>query len=96
MKEKFCECIHDVQRHKNSGTPKFLIIRPTVENEKISVEDQQEYWLGVGKLLYLGHDLSNATMEMVKANDGANPAAYKELLLVIKYVLDMKNLGLKI
>ena len=30
------------------------------------------------------------------ANNGANPKAYKELLPVIRYVLDMKNLGLKI
>ena len=27
---------------------------------------------------------------------GVNPAAYKELLCIIRYVLDMKNLGLKI
>ena len=30
------------------------------------------------------------------ANDGANPAAYKELLCVIKYVIDTKSLWLKI
>ena len=41
-------------------------------------------------------DLANMTRELSKANDGANPAAYKELLCVIKYVLDMKNLGLMI
>ena len=51
-------------------------------------------------LLYLvkhSHpNLANATRELSKANGGANPAAYKELLHVIKYVLNMKNLGLKI
>ena len=36
------------------------------------------------------------TRELSKANDGVNPAAYKELLHVIKYVIDMKNLRLKI
>ena len=41
-------------------------------------------------------NLANATRELPKANDGANPVAYKELLRVIKYVIDMKNLGLKI
>ena len=41
-------------------------------------------------------NLANVTRELSKANDGANPAAYKELLHVIKYVLNMKNLVLKI
>ena len=55
------------------------------------------YQLGIGMLLYLVKhvrpDLANMTRELSKANDGANPAAYKELLLVVKYVLDMKMLG---
>ena len=41
-------------------------------------------------------NLTNVSRELSKANDGANPATYKELLPVIRYVLDMKNLGLKI
>ena len=36
------------------------------------------------------------TRELSKANYGANPAAYKELLHVIKYMINTKNLGLKI
>ena len=40
--------------------------------------------------------LANMIRELSKANDGANSAAYKELLHVIKYVIDMKYLGLKI
>ena len=38
----------------------------------------------------------NTTRELSKVNDSSNHAAYKELLLAIKYVVDMKNLGLKI
>ena len=38
---------------------------------------------------------TNATRERTKANDGTNLAAYKELLHVIKYVINTKNLGLK-
>ena len=41
-------------------------------------------------------DHANTTRELSKANDGLNPAAYKELLIVIKYVLNTKNLWLKI
>ena len=36
------------------------------------------------------------TMELSKPNDDANPATCKELLHVIKYVINTKNLGLKI
>ena len=41
-------------------------------------------------------DLANVSREWSKANDGANPVAYKELLCMIKNVINMKNLGLKI
>ena len=41
-------------------------------------------------------NLPNATRELSKANHDANPAAYKQLLCVIKNVLDKKNLELKI
>ena len=70
------------------------------ESKNISAEDQQYYWLGVGMLLYLVKhscpNLANATRKLTKVNDDANPAVYKEVLYVIKYVLDTKNLGLKI
>ena len=64
------------------------------------MEDQRTYQSGIGMPLYLVKhlrpDLANATRELSKANDGANPAAYKELLWVVKYVLNMEMLGLKI
>ena len=41
-------------------------------------------------------DLANMTRELSKATNSANPAAYKELLCVVKYVLDMINFGLNI
>ena len=58
--------------------------------------DASAVWLRrrwvVGMLLYLvkhSHpDLINATRESSKANYGANPRACKELLQMIKYVLD--------
>ena len=64
------------------------------------MEDQLTYRSGIGMLLYLVKhscpNLSNMTRELSKANDGANPVAYKELLHVVKYVLDTEMLGLKI
>ena len=41
-------------------------------------------------------NLTNVARELSKANDGANSAAYKEILDVIKYVINTKNLGIKI
>ena len=53
----------------------------------------------MGMLLYLVKhsrpDIANATRELSKANDKANPAAYHELLRVIKYVIKTENLGLR-
>ena len=68
-----------------------------IESKKISVEDLKKYWLGVGMLLYLVKqstlDIANVTKKLSQSNDGANHAALKELLCVIKYVLDAKNFG---
>ena len=79
IKKKFGELIWDVQSHKTPSTPKFLIARPMVEDEMISAEDKQDYWSGIGMLLYLVKhlcpNLANATKELSKANDDANPAA---------------------
>ena len=50
-------------------------------SKKISAEDQQEYWLGVGMLLYLVKnfhpDFANATRKLLKANNCANPTGDK-------------------
>ena len=77
-----------------------MIMRSMEEWEKISVEDQQIYQSDVGMLLYLVKhsrpNIANATRELSKANDGANPAAYKELLCMIKYVIKTENLGLRL
>ena len=51
-------------------------------------------------LLFLGKqsrpDVANATRELSKANDDANPSTFEELLHLLKYVLDIENLGLKL
>ena len=100
LENNFQGLVHEVWSHKTLGTPKFLMVRPMEENEKILTEDQQEYQSGVGMLLYLVKhscpDLANRTRELSKAKNFANPVAYKELLWVIKYVINTKKLGLKI
>ena len=99
MEKKFNELVQDVWSQKIPGTSKFLIVRLMVQSQKFSVEAQIDYWLGMGMLLYLVKqscpDLANMSRELLKANDGANLAAYKQLLHVIMYVLNIKSLGLK-
>ena len=62
----------------------FFIVMSTVESKKISIKDQGEHHSNVGMLLYLVKhlhpDITNLTRELLKANNGANPAAFKELL----------------
>jgi hypothetical protein len=45
---------------------------------------------------YSRPDIANATRELTKCMQKANPAAMKEMLRVIKFVLDTRNLGLKL
>ena len=79
LENKFGGLVNEVWSHKTPGTPKFLIIRPMEDIEKISMEDQRMYRSGIGMLLYLVKhsrpNLANATRELSKANNGANPAA---------------------
>ena len=43
-----------------------------------------------------GDDLANVTWELSKVNFGASKTAFLKMRNVIKYVLNIKNLGLKI
>ena len=43
LEKKLVEGIQGVWNHKTQGMPKFLLVRPMVESERISADDQQEY-----------------------------------------------------
>jgi len=66
----------------------------------VSVEKHKIYRNGVGMLLFLVKhtrpDIANAVIELSKALDCPSPAAYKEMLRVVKFVLDTRNLGIKV
>ena len=98
--QKIDDHVKDIWIHRTPDAPKLFIVRPMVESENISTKDQCECQWDIGMLLYLvKHSspyLANAIRELSKVNNNANSAAYKELLHVIKYVLDMKKLNLKI
>jgi hypothetical protein len=89
--------VKDLQSYKTPGTPGGSILRnPT---STIDARKQKIYRSGVGMLLYLVKhsrpDIANAVRELSKALDGTSPAAYKELMHVLTYVMDMKRLSLK-
>ena len=66
----------------------------------ITKEDHKLYRSGVGMLLYLVKysrpDIANPVRELSKVLDSPTPASFKEMLRVIKYVLDTKEYGLRV
>ena len=43
LKKKFGDWVKKMQSHKTPGTPKFWIVRPIIDSEKIYAEDKKEY-----------------------------------------------------
>jgi hypothetical protein len=70
-------------------------VRRVDETEKIDSNQESKYFSRVGMLLYLikysRPDLENVVRESSKCIDGANLAAYKEMLRVVKFILDTKD-----
>jgi hypothetical protein len=75
-------------------------MRPTDKTEKIDGNLQSKYRSSMVMLLYLikysRTDSANMVREFSKYMDGANLAAYKEMLRVVKFVLDTKDYCLKL
>ena len=73
--------------------PRILMVMSMIDDKIFLMEDQNEYWLGVRMLWFpMKHsrpDIINASRKLSEANDSAKSAAFKELLCVIKYVLDI-------
>jgi hypothetical protein len=97
IEKKFGPLVKSLQTYKTPGTPGGSILRNP--DTKIDAHKQKIYRSGVGVLLYLVKhsrpDIANAVRELSKALDGTSPAAYKELMRVLKYVMDTRRLSLK-
>jgi hypothetical protein len=96
----FGEEVSKLSNYKTPGTPGQGLIRAMSENDIVESDKQSRYRTGVGMLLYLikhsRPDICNAVRELTKCLNGVTPAAYKEMLRLIKYVLDTKDRGLKV
>jgi hypothetical protein len=91
--------------YKTPGTPGVRLIRLTDEEKKegtqlVSTEMHSLYRTGTGMLLFLVKhsrpDIANAVRELTKLLDGPTQAAMKEMMRVIKFVIDTKHHGLRI
>ena len=99
IEKVFGEEVQGLQMYSTPGTPGVGLTKPKDGEATIGDEKQSRYRSGVGMLLYLlksRPDVSNSVRELTKCLTGANPAAYKEMLRVIKFVLDTRSMGLRI
>jgi Reverse transcriptase (RNA-dependent DNA polymerase) len=80
------------------GTPNQIIVCPETEEDQLDPERQMKHGSAVGTLLqFVKHscpDIANPVRELSKCMDKATEAAYKEMLRIVKFVLDTRNFGL--
>jgi hypothetical protein len=101
LENKFKDIIGSNQfEYMTPGTPGLNIVRPKTEEEQVSPEDQKLFRSGVGTLLhfikYSRPDISNTVRELSKCMDKATPLAFKEMVRLMKFVLNTREFGLKI
>jgi hypothetical protein len=101
LKITYGEELKKVRRMLTAGTPRQVLKKVEVVSDELRLnpEEMFRYRSGVGSLLYiLKHsrpELSNPIRELTKGMHLAGPHHYKEMLRVMKWLLDTPNLGLK-
>ena len=100
VKKTFGDEVHEIRMATTPGTPGKRIKSRFDEEEAIEAERQSRYRSGVGMLLFLVKhsrpDISNAVRELSKCMGKANEEAYREMLRVLKYVIETSNYGLRL
>ena len=98
LEKCFGDLVKDMQTYQTPVTPGETILK-----EGLSVVGQLEhgnYRSGIGMLLYLVKhtrpDIANAVRELSKALGLPSPAAYKSMLRSIKFVLDTRDLAIRV
>ncbi len=95
LETKFGEQVQKSQNYKTPGTPSLNLVCNTEPHLALSKELHKKFCSGVGMLLWLVKhswpDIATCVRELSKVLDGTTEAAYKEMLFVIKYVLDTKK-----
>jgi len=95
---KFGDILKNSRVCVTPGTPGFTFVKPEIGSE-LKIDQQKLYRSGVGMLLYLlkhsRPDLLNPIRELSKEMDLAGLVHVKELMRVVKYVIETKEKGLK-
>ena len=95
LKSKFGNLTQKLKNYRTPGTPGFTVIRSELQ-DVIEDDLQKLYRTGVGTLLYLVKhsqpDIANPVRELTKAT----MVHWRELLRIIKFILDTEELGLKL
>jgi hypothetical protein len=98
LEKKFGSMVNKSQEYGTPGTLRNIIVKDDQQN--MSKDAKKSYISGVGMLLYLVKhsrpDIANGARELSKALHGVTPKAMQEMKRMIKYVLDTKDLALKI
>ena len=97
---EFGEEIKGLRKYLTSGMPGARQVRADDPKMMIPAEKNARYRTGVGMLLYpFKHsrpDIANCVRELSKVLDGPTELSYREMLHCVKYVLDLKDLGLRL
>ena len=100
IKSKFEEEVKNVSKVSTPGTPGKRIKAKFKNEEMLTKELQTKLRSRVRMLLFMVKhsqpDIANAVRELLKCMGKANYNAYKELLRVIKFILDTPDYGLKL
>ena len=100
IRKEFQDDVKGMQKYNTPGSPGLGLTLAKTEEEKVDDELHARYRTGTGMLLYLikhsRPDISNAVRELSKCLSAPTRAAYKEMLRVIKYVLDTPQRGLRV
>ena len=98
LKKEFGEELNEIKKVETPAIAGEGIVMGEGDEKIEDSKKHTKYRSGVGMLLFLVKysrpDISNAVRELSKANLGPNPAHYKKLLRVIKYVIDSKQRAL--
>ena len=100
LQTKFGDLVKGGRNYLTPGTPNLYMIRPQDPTERLDKERQSLYRSGVGMLLFLVKhsrpDIANCVRELSKVLDFSTERSFKEMLRIIKYVLDTRDYGLRI
>ena len=97
LRDRFGPHVEKLKSTLTPGTTGYVSLQ--TNDGLLTNEQKTEYRSGTGTLLFLlkhsRPDLSNPVRELSKNMDKANYANYKEMLRIIKFVLDTQDYGLK-